>query len=182
VILGVLMLNLLPDYVGSGRLPAWTPWVLLSACAMGWFAVEFYLERPDLKRLRRVFSVATFLVVFDFAFENSGTLLNLWYSSDSIIPVCVPLKSTYPACVPIEIIVLILFGGAAWAIYIPQKFKLTYSILDILLIATFGAFGEFLLIQYGLMHYLQWWTSMHAFVSYMGTWVILHVVNYRIFR
>ena len=118
--------------------------------------------------------------MYDFAFENSGTLLGLWYSSNSLIPVCVPVESTYAACVPIEVMMVPLFGGVAWALYMPRKCKLTYSIVDILVISTFGAFGEFILIRYSLMHYLQWWTSSHAFISYMGTWIILHFVNYKV--
>ncbi len=182
VVLGIFLFSVLPGYVSPGQLPIWTPWIILSLCAVGWFAIELYIENPDLERLKRVLCVAIFLMVYDFAFENSGTLLGLWYSSNSLIPVCVPVGSTYPACVPIEVMMLTLFGGAAWALYIPRKFKLTYSILDIILIATFGALGEFVLIQYDLMHYHLWWTSIHAFISYMGTWIILHFVNYKIFR
>jgi hypothetical protein len=178
--LGLVLLFILPGSVKSGRLPIWTPWIILSMCAVGWFALELYVEKPAVLRLKRAFIVAIFLVVYDFAFENSGSLLGLWYSSHSLIPVCVPLASVYPACVPIEVMILTLFGGAAWALYIPQEFNPTYSILDILLIAVFGTLGEFVLIQYGLMHYLNWWTSFHAFVSYTGTWIILHGVNYKL--
>jgi len=180
VILGIFLAKILPIYVNSGQLPIWIPWIILGTCAIGWFVIELYIEKPDLKRLKRALYVGIFLLVYDFAFENSGTLLGLWYSSNSLIPVCVPVESTYVACVPIEVMMVTLFGGAAWALYIPRKFKLTYSILDILLISTFGALGEFILIQYGLMHYLLWWTSLHAFISYMGTWIILHFVNYKI--
>jgi len=180
VLLGAfLMLALLP-LVDAGQLPIWTPWLVLSAGAVGWFAVELYVEKPAGTRLKKALSVAIFLVLFDFAFENSGTVFNLWYSSNSLVPVCMPVESTYPACVPIEVMMVILFGGAAWALYVPQDFKLTYSVLDIILIATFGALGEYILIPFGLMHYLQWWTSVHAFLSYAGTWIILHLVRYRI--
>lgn len=174
-----LMLTLLP-LVNARQLPIWTPWLVLSAGAVVWFAVELYVEKPAGTRLKKALAVAIFLVLFDFAFENSGTVFNLWYSSNSLVPVCMPVESTYPACVPIEVMMVILFGGAAWGLYVPQEFKLTYSVLDVLLIASFGAIGEYILIQFGLMHYLQWWTSVHAFLSYAGTWIILHLVRYRI--
>ena len=174
-----LMFALLP-LVNAGQFSIWTPWLVLSAGAVIWFAVELLVEKPAGMRLKKALLVAIFLVIFDFIFENSGTIFNLWYSSNSLVPVCMPIESTYPACVPIEVMLVILFGGAAWALYVPQDFKLTYSVADILLIATFGAIGEYLLIQFGLMHYLQWWTSVHAFLSYVGTWIILHLVRYRV--
>ncbi|MGC9443351.1 MAG: hypothetical protein ACP5E9_00245 [Candidatus Methanospirareceae archaeon] len=174
-----LILALLP-LVNAGRLPIWTPWLVLSAGAVGWFAVELLVEKPAGTRLKKALIVAIFLMLFDFIFENSGTIFNLWYSSNNLVPVCMPIESIHPACVPIEVMLVILFGGAAWALYVPQDFKLTYSVLDILLIASFGAIGEFILIQFGLMHYLQWWTSVHAFLSYMATWILLHLVRYRV--
>jgi hypothetical protein len=180
ILLSVFLLLVLLPQVNAGQLPIWTPWLVLSGCAIAWFAVELYVEKPAGTRLKKAISVAIFLVLFDFVFENSGTLLGLWYSSDSLVPVCMPVESAYPACVPIEVMTLILFGGAAWALYIPREFKLTYSVLDILLIAAFGAIGEYVLIQFGLMHYLQWWTSLHAFVAYLATWTLLHLVKYKI--
>ncbi|MBN1454906.1 MAG: hypothetical protein JW945_01445 [Methanomicrobia archaeon] len=180
VLLGAfLMLALLP-LVSAGPLPIWTPWFVLSAGAIVWFVIELFVEKPTGTRLKKALVVAIFLVVFDFIFENSGTIFNLWYSSNSLVPVCMPIESIHPACVPIEVMLVILFGGAAWALYVPQDFKLTYSVLDLLLIATFGAIGEYILIQFGLMHYLQWWTSLYAFLSYVATWILLHLVKYRI--
>ena len=180
VLLGVFLMLVLLPLVNAGQLPIWTPWLLLSAGAVAWFGVELVVEKPAGMRLKKALAVAIFLVLFDFAFENSGTVFNLWYSSNSLVPVCMPVESVHPACVPIEVMLVILFGGAAWALYVPQDFKLTYSVLDILLIASFGAIGEYILIQFGLMHYVQWWTSVHAFLSYVVTWIILHLVKYRV--
>jgi hypothetical protein len=129
------------------------------------------MNKTDKRRIKLAALVGVFLVAFDFLFENSGTMLGLWRSSGSIFPVLT---------VPIEVMIICLFGGTAWALYLPRKFNLLHTILDILLFATFGTYGEYVLMQNGMMMYYQWWTSIHAFAAYAGTWIILHAVKYKL--
>ncbi len=164
IFLGVVFIEFRPS--------AWI-WFILSGCAVAWFLIELYFEKPSSQRIRKAITLGLFLMVYDFLFENSGTVFDLWRSSDSIF---------FVWTVPVEVMVLCLFGGAAWYLYIPREFNRTYSVLDIALISTFGALGEYILIQNGLMHYYLWWTSLHALASYTFTWIILHFVRYSIIR
>jgi ABC-type polysaccharide transport system permease subunit len=68
----------------------------------------------------------------------------------------------------------------AWALYLPKKFRLSYSLFDILFFSFFGALGEALLIKNGLMVYTGGWTTTHAFFGYFVTWVILHTIRYKV--
>ena len=78
--------------------------------------------------------------------------------------------------VPIEIMLICLIGGAAWALAQPRKFNLANATADTLLFTAFGAIGEFVLIRNGIMHYYPPWTSVFAVLGYFITWVILHGV------
>lgn len=51
--------------------------------------------------------------------------------------------------------------------------------VEVMLIAFFGALGEFLLIKHGYFVYYKGWTSSHAFIAYFITWGILNFVRYR---
>ncbi|MFH0737069.1 MAG: hypothetical protein V1827_00760 [Candidatus Micrarchaeota archaeon] len=144
-------------------------WVLLLASAVGWFVIE---SRSAGKRFENALRIGAFLLVFDFIFENAGWLMGLWQTSSAIAV----------GVVPIEVMGITLFGGAAWALYLPKKFDPMHSLADSLIFASFGALGEWLLIRQGLFLYNGWWTSALAFVSYLLTWGILHFVRYRIFK
>ena len=126
--------------------------------------------------------VGLFLMIFDFAFENIGTLVfGLWGTSGS---------SLFIIAVPIEVMITCFLGGAAWALYIMSahamllsKLKsrfgyiLRYFVgLDILFFGMGGATAEWCLIQRSAMYYAKGWTSIHAFVAYSATWLLLHVV------
>lgn len=148
-------------------------WHILAASALGFFALEFYLNWRGFldDRMRKALFMGVFLLIFDFVFQTSGALLGLWGPSGSIYIL---------GAVPVEVMAITLFGGIAWALYLPKKFDLSFSLLDILLFSFFGAFGEWLLIRNGVFYYAEAWTSIHAFISYAFTWAVLHYVNYNV--
>ena len=76
--------------------------------------------------------VGAFLLIFDFIFENSGWLAGLWYTTSEF----------HVGVVPLQVMGIALFGGAAWALYLPRKFNLWHSLLDCLIFAAFGALGD----------------------------------------
>lgn len=51
------------------------------------------------------------------------------------------------------------------ALYLPKRFDKVYSICDILLLSTFGALGEFILVKNDILAYMGGWTSIHAFMG-----------------
>ncbi|MDE1855738.1 MAG: hypothetical protein KGH49_00680 [Candidatus Micrarchaeota archaeon] len=144
-------------------------WDILLASAIAWLVFE---GLDNSKRLVRAFGVGIFLMLFDFAFENAGWLAGLW-QTHSIFAIGV---------VPIQVMGIALFGGAAWALYLPRKFNIWHSVADCIVFATFGALGEWLLIQQGLFTYNLWWNSGLAFLAYFLTWVLLHFVRYKVFK
>lgn len=143
-------------------------WYVVLVSALAWFGLE---AREGRGRLTSAMEVGAFLLIFDFIFENSGWLAGLWYTKSEF----------HVGVVPLQVMGIAFFGGAAWALYLPRKFDLWHSLVDSLVFATFGALGEWLLIGQVLFVYQQWWTSYDAFVAYFLTWVILHVVRYRVF-
>jgi len=143
-------------------------WYVILVSALAWFALE---GRENRGRLSSALEVGAFLLIFDFIFENSGWLAGLWYTTSEF----------HVGVVPLQVMGIALFGGAAWALYLPRTFNLWHSLTDCILFATFGALGERLLIGQVLFVYQQWWTSYDAFGAYFLTWVILHVVRYRVF-
>ncbi len=145
-------------------------WDLLLASAILWFAIEFRDEKHR-NRLPNALKIGAFLLVFDFAFENSGWLAGLWQTHSSFAF----------GVVPIQVMGIAFFGGAAWAGYLPRKFNFWHSLSDCVVFGTFGALGEWLLIQQGLFTYSLWWTSSFAFAAYFLTWILLHFVRYRVF-
>jgi hypothetical protein len=72
-------------------------------------------------------------------------------------------------------------GGAAWTLYLPKKFNILYSLGDILLFSTYGMVGEYILSSHGIMQYRGGWIP-NAFFGYMATWIILHILAYRIVK
>lgn len=144
-------------------------WSLLLVSAAAWCGIEVAQNRG---RLAKAFAIGAFLLVFDFMFENAGWLLGLWQTKSAVAI----------GVVPIEVMGIAFFGGAAWALYLPRKFRLDHSIADVLVFAAFGAVGEWLLIRQGLFTYSLWWNSGFAFLAYLGTWIVLHFVRYRIVK
>lgn len=142
-------------------------WWILVACAVGWLFVE--LRNREGKGVWRAAGIGLFLMLFDFAVENLGKIAGLWESFNSAFLVL---------AVPIEVMLLALIGGTAWALYQPKEFSGLYSLTDILVFAAYGTLGEFILGEKGLMIYMGGWTSFHAFVGYVVTWAMLHAIVY----
>ena len=148
-------------------------YLTLVTIAVIWCLAEFRLNRNDVGAVKRAFLVGLFLMVFDFAFQNSGWLLGLWATHGAILAVGV---------VPIEVMLICLIGGTAWALYLPRSYDRMHSIMDILVFATYGTLGEYMFRLSGLMSYYQWWNAGLAFLAYGITWVILHYVKYRVVK
>jgi len=170
-LLGLLAFFLVLGYWFYNFRPGAAIWLALDAAALGFLLLEVKLN--SLKLAKKMALVGAFLMLFDFAFENAGSVLGYWFSSKSAF---------FIAYVPVEIIFLTFVGGIAWALYLPRKFDLKFSIADIALFAIFGALGEWVLMQNGLMTYYNGWTSAHAFVSYAATWVLLHAFRYKLVK
>ena len=143
-------------------------WYVILASALAWFGLE---ARENRGRISEGMKVGGFLLVFDFIFENSGWLAHLWYTK----------SQAAVGVVPLQVMGIALFGGTAWALYLPRRFNIWHSFVDCLVFASFGALGERLLIGQVLFVYQLWWTSYDAFVAYFLTWVILHYVRYGVF-
>ena len=154
-------------------IPASAVYLTLVTIAAIWCLAELKLNRNDFDRVKRAFLVGLFLMVFDFAFENSGWLLGLWATHGALLAIGV---------VPIEVMLICLIGGTAWALYVPRSYDRMHSIMDILVFATYGTLGEYMLRLSGLMTYYQWWNAGWAFLAYGITWVILHYVKYRVVK
>ncbi|VVC72169.1 Uncharacterised protein [uncultured archaeon] len=141
--------------------------------AAAWLAFEVVLRKADLPSLKKAFAIAGFLAVFDFAVESAGAILGLWTTNYSFIPLFY---------VPGEVVALILVGGTAWALYLPKTFSLRTSAVDVFVIATYGALGEWIFVNAGLMSYGNGWNSLLAFAGYAFTFALLHLINYRILK
>lgn len=153
-------------YLQPGRLI----YLLLVLCSFGWLLFELKHHAQG-RNVMNAFLTGLSLMVFDFAVENTGGFLGYWTTYGSILPVYY---------VPVEIMLVCVAGGMAWALYLPREFNRGYSLLDVLLFSFFGALGEALLIRNGLMAYTGGWTSVHAFFGYLVTWVLLHFIRYRV--
>lgn len=136
-VLGYYFYNYAPGYV---------IWPILVGSAIVWFGAEYYQNIKNTALVKNAFLLGFFLMVFDFIVENIGATLNLWRVSVTTFPVI---------AVPIEVMLLCLIGGTAWALAQPKKFNQYNAILDILLFSIFGMIGEFTLIQNGGHHRLH---------------------------
>ena len=146
-------------------------WMFLVMAALAWFVVELKLNWSEPERIKKAVYIGLFLMLFDFAVENSGKTLGYWMSFQS---------SHFFLAVPVEVMLICVMGGAAWALYLPRKFNLAHSVLDIFTFALFGSLGEYLLGRNGLLIYSGGWTSLHAFAGYGATWIILHYIRYNV--
>ncbi len=156
-------------------------WWIIPSISVLLFLFEYRKSTP--KNLKAALLLGTFLMVFDFIFENVGTLVfDYWGTFGS---------SLFILAVPIEVMLTCFFGGTAWALYVLSahtsfisKYRnqsnptLRYSLilLNLLFFGAGGAAAEWSLIQRGVMYYTGGWTTPHAFVAYFATWTMLHVI------
>ena len=141
--------------------------------AVVFLAFELLLWRLEPGRVWRAVWVGVFLMLLDFMVQMTGWLFGLWSVGGSMFQI---------GAVPIEIMLITLLGGTAWALYLPRSFDRLHTLMDILVFATYGTLGEHLLRIAGLMVYKQWWGWPHAFAAYALTWMILHYFRYRVVR
>ncbi len=169
--------------LGVFMVPSGIPfnWWVIPMVSVLLFLAE--LRKSPRSNVRTALIVGLFLMSFDFAFENTGTLIfGLWGTMGS---------SLFVLAVPIEVMLTCFFGGAAWALYVmavhtmlQEKLKNHFSgrlasyfiLLDVLFFGVGGASAEWCLIQRKVMYYDRGWTSLHAFVSYFGMWALLHIL------
>ena len=166
LLIGVFVLLVIPFYYLSLGQYAWD---ILLFCAVIWFVLE---SKDTKKSIANALKIGAFLLVFDFIAENTGWIYGLW-QTHSMLALGV---------VPVQVMGIAFFGGAAWALYLPKEYRFWHSVADTLAFAFFGALGEYLLIRQGLFAYHLWWTSAAAFSAYYLTWIILHFVRYKVFK
>lgn len=155
-------------------------WIIVSVSLL-LFIFEY--RKATRKKLRVALLMGVFLMVFDFAFENVGTLVFGYWGTNG--------SSLFVLAVPIEVMLTCLFGGTAWALYVlsahalfvaryqsHSNTPLRYSLilLDLFFFGVGGAAAEWCLIQKGAMYYAAGWTTPHAFVAYFATWTLLHTL------
>ena len=144
----------------------------LITLALLWLIYEI-VKKKEKPIIKQALLLGLFLMVFDFIVENIGFFAGFWTSPQSIFPVI---------SVPIEIMILTLIGGSAWSMHLPLKPSKLFMAFEVLIFAFFGALGEYLFILNNMMIYKDGWMSIHAFISYLVTWIILFAVWYRIIR
>jgi len=156
-------------------------WWIIPSVSFLLFLFEY--RKATRKNLEVALFIGVFLMVFDFVFENVGTLVfGYWGTKGS---------SLFILAVPIEVMLACFFGGTAWALYVlsahalfvskyqshsnmPLRFSLI--LLDLFFFGAGGAAAEWFLIQRGVMYYSMGWTTPHAFVAYFATWTMLHTL------
>ena len=153
--------------------PGYLIWPILILSAVAWLFIEFKKSKNNLKILKKALTLGIFLMLFDFIVENIGAYLNLWTAVQTTI--------FHVIAVPIEVMLVCIIGGAAWAMAQPKKPMLSNEFLDIIFFAFFGALGEYTLIQNNAMQYFTFWNSILAFTGYIITWAILHLAWHKIF-
>ena len=141
-------------------------WIYLMLLALGLLGILPFLIRK--KHCAEMLKMALFLALFDFAFENVGAWQGYWYSTGSAFPIL---------AVPIEVFIIALCAGSAYALIFPRRFDWQLGIASSLVIAAAGTAIEAVLIGAGNLHYAGGWTSYHAFASYFVVFLAMGRVN-----
>ncbi|GEM_PF-1100868 len=150
--------------------PGWYIWPILVLSAIVWLFIELTGKLRSKEEVKSAFFLGLFLMIFDFIVENLGGYFGYWKVNTTLFHV---------GYVPIEVMLLTLIGGMAWALAQPRAYSVKNSLADILLFAVFGAIGESVLRFNGVMFYASGWTHFHAFAGYAITWIILHYLRYK---
>lgn len=137
----------------------WSVFMLGALCL---FVYSFIMYK---KTVVKYFLIGAFLLVFDFIIETTGGILGLWVSTGSLLLI---------GYVPIEVMVMCLFGGTGWAIQFDNRVRYKDHYLFFLIVSGIcGAFGEQILIECGVMSYGNWWNLYCALVAYILTSLLL---------
>lgn len=155
-------------------------WWIIPSVSFLLFIFEY--RKSTRKNLEVALYIGVFMMVFDFVFENVGTLVFGYWGTNG--------SSLFVLAVPVEVMLTCFFGGTAWALYILSAHTLFVSkyrshsnrslrfsliLLDLIFFGVGGATAEWCLIQRGVMYYARGWTTPHAFVAYFATWSMLHI-------
>lgn len=145
-------------------------WFILPIFAVIWFLFELnIIKNKKMKYLKIAILFGIFLMVFDFAFENWGSIYGYWRTINS---------SFFVLAVPIEIMLTCVFGGAAWFLFALKNKNKFFITINLILWSIGGMLGESFLISKGFMNYGNGWLSIpHAFVSYFLTFILLYFIN-----
>jgi len=156
-------------------------WWIIPSVSFLLFLFEY--RKATKKNLKVALFIGVFLMVFDFVFENVGTLVfGYWGTFGS---------SLFVLAVPIEVMLTCFFGGTSWALYVLSAHNLFVTnhqslsskslrfyliLLDLFFFGAGGAAAEWCLVQRGVMYYALGWTTPYAFVAYFATWTMLHTL------
>ncbi len=169
--------------LGVFFVPSFVPfnWWIIPSVSVILFLFEYRKSTP--RNLKAAVLLGAFLMIFDFVFENVGTLVfGYWGTSGSAL---------FILAVPIEVMLTCFFGGAAWALYVLsahtafiarypnhayQSLRYALILLNLLFFGVGGAAAEWCLTLRGVMYYAGGWTPLHAFVAYFATWTLLHLL------
>jgi len=147
-------------------------WYILLIPAIVWFAAELKLNWKDKRRIVKAITIGILLVIFNLIINYRGLERGIYTISSEY-------SSFFISGNPIELLLLSLFGGAAWFLHLPKKFDLMYSVADVIVLSSFGSVAElFLLTQYNLMTYISV-AFPDPFFTYALVWSILHFVYYK---
>ena len=143
-------------------------WTILLVMAVGWLAYELWSNKPGLKSLAFPFLVGISLLVMDLIINYVGLLWNLY----TITPTSFTILAD-----PLQLPLIALVGGMAYALHLPKRFDFVYTSTDVLLIGFFGTITERMLNINGIMDYISvnW---VNAFLTYAFVWLVLHMVYY----
>jgi len=173
--------------LGAFLVPSSIPfnWWIIPSISVLLFVFEY--RKSTTRNLKVALFIGAFLMVFDFIFENVGTLmLGYWGTRGS---------SLFVLAVPIEVMLSCFFGGTAWALYVlsahdsfvtthqsmsSKSLRFYLMLLDLIFFGAGGAAAEWCLIQRDFMYYAGGWTTQHAFVAYFAVWTMLHILLNRL--
>ncbi len=144
-------------------------WLLLAEIAAVLFGVLYWAFPPRDKG--RVLKLGLFLALFDFFFENAGALASFWVSRNSVL---------FIGASPVEIFVVALFAGGAYALIFLPKFEWRAAGLVALPIAVAGTAIEALMIWQGSLEYSLGWTFLLALPAYWLAFILVGWVNSRL--
>ena len=160
-------------------------WWIIPSISVLLFVFEY--RKSTLGNLKTALFIGAFLMVFDFIFENVGTLVFRYWGTRG--------SSLFVLAVPIEVILTCFFGGTAWAMYVlsvhnsfitnhhsisSKSLSFYLILLDLIFFGAGGATAEWCLIQRDVMYYAGGWTTPHAFVAYFAVWTMMHILLNRL--
>jgi hypothetical protein len=156
-------------------------WWIIPSISVLLFLFEF--RKSTLGNLKAALFTGAFLMVFDFIFENVGTLVFGYWGTHG--------SSLFVFAVPIEVMLTCFFGGTAWALYVlsahnsfvrnhhsisGKSLRFYLILLDLVFFGAGGATAEWCLIRRNVMYYAKGWTTPYAFVAYFTVWTMMHIL------